>query len=649
MKMTLDKLLLVEEKLIIDSIYTKYRSVDDIKPFSPEELNDINQELHLTSIKNIAFLVHGKIINSLAYSYLACRFPTKIEELKYIYRSELNQILCLDIDPVIIPDLIESFHDNFLNSQFCIIDNKLKRNKSKHYLKEFGAVYTQSEIANNIVTKCIDNVLKKNNIEELKCLDFACGTGRFYLQAVRILHEKYKLSLKDIICKHLFAVDIDEIAITILRLKICSLLESLDIDLIQSLEKNILCRNALIPNSTLLSDFDNCIDLKDDFYSIQLQGGFDIVFSNPPYYLLKVNKEKDLHLVKHQEILQDKITKEINYFKNSNFYQHSIEGMLNYYKLSIEMIVYLTKPLGQIGVICPSSLFGDLSSTKLRRFLLMSNKLLSIRYYSEGANLFDNVAQSTTIFHLEKAGRSEKIDIEIEAEKFAIPFSVISSIFVKNLEVPFIDEIGWKILEILSKHKRLKEIYHLRNRRGELDLTLYKDCILDNTSRSKSFRLVRGNMIKESGIIDKNDEFVDIDKFLNRKSDDYKNNDFNVERLICQQISNIDSSKRLNFVLSDKNDIIANSCNYITTLRGSEDQKKLLYILNSQLLNWRFKVTSSNNHINNYELDELPLLNLDDINVAMFSDNQYDNDIQICRLYGLNTEETSYILKNTSK
>lgn len=36
-------------------------------------------------------------------------------------------------------------------------------------------------------------------------------------------------------------------------------------------------------------------------------------------------------------------------------------------------------------------------------------------------------------------------------------------------------------------------------------------------------------------------------------------------------------------------------------------------ILNSSLLNWRFKITSTNNHINNYELDELPIINLDTV------------------------------------
>src|SRR5690606_38323628 len=130
--------------------------------------------------------------------------------------------------------------------------------------------------------------------------------------------------------------------------------------------------------------------------------------------------------------------------------------------------------------------------------------------------------------------------------------------------------------------------------RGELDLTLFKSSITKNNT---GWRLVRGNMISENGVVDKNGEYVEIDSFLAKKSNEYKNNDFDKKRLICQQISNVDTHKRLKFVLSEKTDILGNSCNYIVSTRNENDLKKLNYILNSSLLNWRFKITSSNNHI----------------------------------------------------
>ena len=169
--------------------------------------------------------------------------------------------------------------------------------------------------------------------------------------------------------------------------------------------------------------------------------------------------------------------------------------------------------------------------------------------------------------------------------------------FQKNQEIPFIDKTGWKVLSKISKQLKLKEFDYLRNKRGELDLTQYKDCI--SKTDTSNFRLVRGNMITKNGLIDKNQEFVNIDAFINRKSEDYRTNEFQKERLICQQISNVDLKIRMKFTFSEKNDILANSCNYINSSRSFLDLKKLSFLLNSKLLNWRFKITSSNNHINN--------------------------------------------------
>ena len=318
--------------------------------------------------------------------------------------------------------------------------------------------------------------------------------------------------------------------------------------------------------------------------------------------------------------------------------------MLNYYQLSIEMILRLTKTNGQIGIICPSSLFADLTSAKLRKHILTSHKLHFIRYYPEAARLFENVSQSTVIFYLQKNGKTDKIGIEISDNLFDINFETIKNVFPTNFEIPLIDKTGWSILSKISRHKKVKDISYIRNRRGELDLTLYKPFI---TTKNTGWRLVRGNMISENGVIDRNGEFVEIDGFLNKKSGDFKTHDYNKERLICQQISNVDMQKRLKFVFCDKTDILGNSCNYIVSTRKQSDLKKLFFILNSELLNWRFKITSSNNHINNYELDELPIVDLDSFELSDFSKDETNG--KICELYGLTKTETNYILGNNKK
>lgn len=641
-----------EEQLISLEIQKVFLSEkDEMKPILSEDIHLVNANLLLTDETNVAFKVHKKFINSLIASYVDAKFSNQTNKLKSIFDFETNVILDDFIQKHInvVPTIIEELHIAFLNSEFFVNNGKLTRKKSKHHLRENGAVYTLKEITYEMIEKTIDNAIQQNvKPQEITCLDFASGTGRFYFEAVEILHQKYKLSLQEIVSKNLFAIDIDETALLVLRCKIISLFDETNAEIINALSTNIIKRNALIPKATLLSENENSIDLTNDFKTIFAKGGFDVVFSNPPYCLLKVNKKtnEQQKLNGYYVNLQSKVQNEINFFRTSGVYQYSIEGMLNYYQLSIEMILRLTKTKGQIGIICPSSLFADLTSAKLRKHILTSHKLHFIRYYPESARLFENVSQSTVIFYLQKNGKTEEIGIELENNSFKIDLETIKNVFPSNFEIPLIDKTGWSILAKISQFKKVKEISFIRNRRGELDLTLFKTFI---TTKNTGWRLVRGNMISTNGVIDKNGEFVDIENFLNKKSEDFKTSDYNKERLICQQISNVDMQKRLKFVFCEKTDILANSCNYIVSTRKEEDLKKLFFILNSELLNWRFKITSSNNHINNYELDELPIVNMENIELSDFSKDENSNNEIICELYGLTEEETNCILGNKNK
>ena len=634
-----------EEQMIAREIHTNFLSKpNQFTSISQKEIHLINANLLLTDESNIAFKVHGQLINSLITAYISARFQNNLKELATVFRYEqivlITELVEKDIEDI--PELVEELHITFLNSEFAIKHGIITRTKSKHHLRESGAVYTLKHITNQIVTNTIANaILNKTDADAITCLDFASGTGRFYFEAVDILHKTYGLPLQAIICNNLFAVDLDETALTVLRCKVIASFPKLNSKIIKALSTNIINRNALIPKLTLIEENIKGIDLSNDFKTVFANKGFDVVFSNPPYCLLKVNqKENDQRLSGYYANLTTKIQSQISFFRTSGFYQYSIEGMLNYYQLSIEMILRLTKASGQIGIICPSSLFADLTSAKLRKHLLTSNELYFIKYYPEAARLFENVSQSTVIFYLRKGNQTDRIKIEKLDKIFQIKLATIMDIFPNNFEIPLIDKIGWRILGKISKQKKIREISYIRNRRGELDLTFFKPFI---TTENTGWRLVRGNMISNKCLMDRNGEFVQIDNFLNKKSSDFKLHDYNKVRLVCQQISNIDVRKRLRFVFCKKTDILANSCNYMVSTRNQSDLSILSHILNSSLLNWRFKITSSNNHINNYELDELPMVDLDRFDVNEFANDEKQSDELVCQMYGLNKSETKYI------
>lgn len=557
-------------------------------------------------------------------------------------KDEVIENIFNEINPDIIIQILEDFHNKFLNTEIIVKNGIFQFEASKINSKNTGSVYTKNNISKEICEKSIKNKLVTiGNSSDVKLLDFGSGTGRFYFEALKILESVISRSKQEIILNNLYAIDIDEVAINILRLKALGYIEKLNINKITKLFNNTICRNMLmIQKLMLFKANDNLLNMSNDFQDVISNGGFDIIVSNPPYAILKVNKKENKKEAyrKYYDELTAKINNEVSYFNKSEYYQYSTEGMLNYYKLSIEMMLNLAKKEASFGIICPATLFTDCSTKKLRKFLLLKNRISEINYYPENANLFDNVSQATVIFYLTKNEKTTDINIKIKNDSFIVNIKDIEKSF-SNLEIPYINKIGWEIIHKLSKFKKLKENGNIRNKRGELDLTLYKKFI---TNTPTKFRLVRGNMIsEEKGIIDKNNEFV-MEEFINNKSEDYLINDFNQSRLICQQISNIDTLKRLNFTISNKNDIIANSCNYLT-IKNKKSIKPLLAIMNSYLLNWRFKISSGNNHINNYELDELPIL---ECNQDFKSKDKLDLNIEICKKYTLTNEEIKYILKD---
>ncbi len=631
--MNLQSLLSLEEELIQKAVNYKFADeLDDIFGSSTASTVDkINKEL-LSTTFGITDLVHSKLILDLIYTYLTANGLKNVTDILldcFECQSQSDFYVIEGVKFNVIPFLCEKLHVAFLNSKFEYKNGKFIRSKSKNNLIEKGAVYTKPNIVNEIVETTLNNAIQYDtDLSDFAILDFACGTGRFYESIIHVLVSKYGISSNNGVLKHVYAIDIDPVAINITRLKAVDFLDEVTNAKISIISKQIILRNALVRESMFIED-NNA--LKNTDLNGLINGRFDAVVSNPPYLVLKINKNKD------NTELVNRIQNQVQYFRNSGFYHYSIEGMLNYYQLSIEAMLSMVKPNGEIGIICPSSLFADISATKLRKHLLLQHKLRTINYFAEKEQLFENVSQATNIFYLQKAGITNTIEVEENGERFTVNLSLIKQLFPAQMEIPFITHTEWNILTKFSSVKKLKQTPNVRNRRGELDLTLFKEFI---TNQKTPLRLVRGNMIAENGIKDINNEFVS-ESFINAKSSDFVKNDYKRKRLICQQISNTGLKKRLKFVLCDESDILGNSCNYLSA--DERTLSKLNLVLNSNILNWRFKITSTNNHINNYELDELPIVDLDLIDEKYNYSTQKELDEYIGLIYGLEIEEIQFI------
>lgn len=624
--MNIKDLLGFEENLVRKTFIEEFENSYNMSFADGYESIKSEKDGELTSmVDSISEKIHAGIIIGIGQQYIKWKsnnIQDSVIRNSFVSANDVVPIPVRDVPNENIPELLEIFHVHYLNTHITPSKKGVSRSRSKVNIIEKGAVYTLCQIVDDIVGTAFNNFVNTQDIlPSTQVLDFACGTGRFYVSCIKRIAKELNTDEGVAVLNNVNAIDLDPSAVNVTRVKAYSFLSTITEEQIDIISSKILWRNGLMSEG-LLNDDLHALSIND--FDGRIHSGFDIIVSNPPYLVLKNSKKGGT------EESARRFRNQVEYFKKSGDYIYSIEGMLNLYQLSIERMLSMLKDKGELGIICPSSLFADISATKLRKHMLCKHNVRSIRFYAEDDLIFENVLQATVIFQLQKGSQTTSISFNDGKSSFTIDFGLVKQLFPDKMEIPFITEPEWEILKHLSSFRKMKDLPEIRNKRGELDVTLCSPYITKNRT---NHRLVRGNMVSPDGIKDINGEYV-LEEFLEQKSEDFIKNDFGKRRLVCQQISNGGQARRLKFVFCEKSDILGNSCNYLSS--DSVMLKKLYIVMNSSLLNWRFKITSSNNHINNYELAELPMPDFEKIDASAKFASQEELDGYVNEAYGVN-------------
>lgn len=348
----------------------------------------------------------------------------------------------------------------------------------------------------------------------------------------------------------------------------------------------------------------NYIPIDKVFAPEVVRKGFDIVVTNPPYKNLKAERG---HYGSDEEYEMDRkkyssISKIV-----SKHFKYSVDGVLNLYKLFVEEILdnYATDN-AYISLLIPASILSDKTCTKLRTHILTDMNLLSVKVIEEG-NSYIDAQQALSALFIHKGDKTKTVhvikDFCRNPEKSAdIQIGDILNEKTGN-SIFAITEEEYGELRKLWEFPTVKDLNFIINLRGELDLTTNKKYI---TSENSGFRLLRGRNIGYYSLINtEENDFVSAEFVKNTKKSCY----IQTERIICQQIANIHKERRVTFALAPKNYVLGNSCNFISVTDNEYgiDIYALLGLFNTKIINWLFKLMSSNNHVNNYEIDCFPV------------------------------------------
>jgi len=258
------------------------------------------------------------------FAYYDKHYDSKIFTYDQTDAKKVHLCDTLDIDDNVVREIIESLYrtkDKSITYDFSIIDADILGTVYEQYLshilrktekratlaenhthkKEQGIYYTPTYIVDYIVRNALGELLKEKNvnIEKIRVLDPACGSGSFLIKAFDVLNEHYQQNDKDysqtqldfktgttftrkvkILQDNIFGVDLDKQAVEIaqlnLLLKIAEKGHRLPL-----LEQNIKCGNSLIDEEELAND--KAFKWEREFKDIMSENGFDIVIGNPPY------------------------------------------------------------------------------------------------------------------------------------------------------------------------------------------------------------------------------------------------------------------------------------------------------------------------------------------------------------------------------
>ena len=477
-----------------------------------------------------------------------------------------------------------------------------EKSLSQDYRKKTGSYFTGFDMAQTMVADLIEAFRKKYGKEHLYSrvfLEPCGGAGNFvYCYLYEISKIPFTADQIKLIIENIYYCDANIKACEFYKenfAEFCAEVFNISLD---GAYFSTHIGNALLFDVT--NETPTYISLQDVFPTLKKA---DIIITNPPYknfkaetkhYKTKETYEKDIAI--YSAIKE----------KASSLLKYSTDGILNFYKLFTEEIIeHYADENTFLNLLIPSSILSDKSCVDLRKHILKNYKIVSIKVVPEGVDVVD-AQQSLCAMLIDKATKTTKIQMYKDFYHFPKSLSELNLQDIKSFSA------DWNILPLskdevaklkkLSTFTKVKDLPYIKNLRGELDLTLNgKSIVCENTG----YKLVRGRNIGYYKT-----ETEDITEYVVNDfvSSTAKGNYIKSERIICQQIVNKSKTSRVAFAPIEKNFVLANSCNFIALAEDAPITLNFIMgVFNSSIINWYFKLSSTNNHINNYEIDDFPI------------------------------------------
>jgi Alw26I/Eco31I/Esp3I family type II restriction m6 adenine DNA methyltransferase len=370
--------------------------------------------------------------------------------------------------------------------------------------------------------------------------------------------------------------------------------------------------------------------------------GFDIILGNPPWEVVKPNdneffssfqpdyrtrNRKSRDMIRNRLLSDKRIRRRYDMYRarlkiysdlarsgayNFQYSEGVSSGDVNLYKIGFERFYQLTMKGGWIGVVTPLGLATDAGTKGLRQMMFSTAALTEGWGFSPKAGFFDGTDQCAAIFVLRKGRQSDRFvfasdlnsveDLErlrSNLEIFQTP-EFVKRISPSTFSIPSVrTSIDKAILEKMHSHPPL-----LQQIDGTWNIKMSRG--LDETNERHMFRASNTGTPLYKGrdlypfLLNPPSIWVDPNLYDPRSTDSF------CDRVAWRDVARPNLKRRLFSAIIPKGSTLGNSLNYLIA-DDSDANFYIMGLLNTLTLDYRVRLTTSNSHINQYVVAQLPL------------------------------------------
>ncbi|MCK9565523.1 MAG: Eco57I restriction-modification methylase domain-containing protein, partial [Methanothrix sp.] len=337
--------------------------------------------------------------------------------------------------------------------------------------------------------------------------------------------------------------------------------------------------------------------------------GFDVVIGNPPYDELS-------------EAANGRKIDEKPYISATRKYQEAATFRINLFRLFIALAIDKTKDDGFHGFIVPMSLLGDRFSFELRRKILSETTLKCIEAFPQKDDPFDRVffdaKLPTCVYILNRRHSCDSFRVRTHSGKDLIrsspSYCVTSDDIFKfdpnSFSIPTVNENAWILASRLYENPALCLFQEIASSSpGEIMINKQFEKYLSNEPPGEI--ILRGANIGRYEFYEVPKQgspvYLNKQKYLEERGNDFdsKAYDHLKDRIGYQRGSAIDNYRRVIATMLGPGVFCSDTVAYFAVAKYN--LFSVLALLNSSLVDWRFGLTSTTNHVNSYEIDVIPI------------------------------------------